>query len=583
MALCTRCGQQTEAEAEFCPACGGYAADGYGGSPTLASAVAAAAGPAQHTSAAGPARDYPLAGGYAPVRYAPPDGYPPAPRADGYLDGGQVPDGDSATGGALPPATLAAATGRLRYEQSTADPDPRELWYAPSAPAGSYRAPQADRYADDDRWPFGPDAATPPQQAAEPQPWPAQPGEPQPWPAQQAGVPQSRPAQQAGVPQPRPAQPTAEPPAVLYAPRPFRLDAPDAPPAEPRPWHAPPPGLGSPDHAAGLAQPPWPGSHFAGQPADGPAPARYAAASYAPPAHDHTMPDLLAPEGQPAGPDASAPSGLQAAPVYPAAPAFTAAPAFAATPAPQAPATPAADGTLLTDALTSSQPAGPDLAEPTETPALSGDSAGAAPSSAPAHSHSPRSGRWIALVAALVVLIIATATALLATANHGHTPAAGRPRGSASSAARPSASSAARPSARTSGLVRVTPAAAASPRAKHVVTFLNRYFDAINAHNFAAYRRLFTPSLRGGLSATAFQSGYGTTRDSAVTLRGVSATAAGEIQALVTFTSHQQASQSPTHSACTDWRISLYLVRNGARYALATPPGGYSASDSACG
>ncbi len=113
MALCTRCGQQTEAEAEFCPACGGYAADGYGGSPTLASAVAAAAGPAQHTSAAGPARDYPLAGGYAPVRYAPPDGYPPAPRADGYLDGGQVPDGDSATGGALPPATLAAATGRL--------------------------------------------------------------------------------------------------------------------------------------------------------------------------------------------------------------------------------------------------------------------------------------------------------------------------------------------------------------------------------------------------------------------------------------------------------------------------------------
>ena len=86
-----------------------------------------------------------------------------------------------------------------------------------------------------------------------------------------------------------------------------------------------------------------------------------------------------------------------------------------------------------------------------------------------------------------------------------------------------------------------------------MVTFLNRYFDAINAHDFAAYRRLFTPSLRGGLSAPAFQSGYGTTRDSAVTLRGVRATAAGEIQALVTFTSHQQASQSPTHSACTDW------------------------------
>ena len=240
MALCTRCGQQTEAEAEFCPACGGYAAGGYAGGPTLAGAVAAAAGPVQHTSAAGAARDYLAAGAYAPVRYAPPDGYPPAPRADEY----QFADGDPATGGALRPATAAAATGGLRYEQSTADPDPRELWYAPSAPAGNYRGEQPSQHADDERWPFGPDAASAAPQTADAEPWLAQQtAEPQPWPAQQ----------------------TAEPPAVLYAPRPFRLDAPGAIPAEPRPWHSAPPGLGSPDHAAGLAQPSWPESHFPGQ------------------------------------------------------------------------------------------------------------------------------------------------------------------------------------------------------------------------------------------------------------------------------------------------------------------------------
>ena len=60
------------------------------------------------------------------------------------------------------PGAATAATGRLRYEQSTADPEPRELWYAPSAPAGSYRGEQQPgQHADDDRWPFGPDAASP--------------------------------------------------------------------------------------------------------------------------------------------------------------------------------------------------------------------------------------------------------------------------------------------------------------------------------------------------------------------------------------------------------------------------------------
>jgi hypothetical protein len=130
--------------------------------------------------------------------------------------------------------------------------------------------------------------------------------------------------------------------------------------------------------------------------------------------------------------------------------------------------------------------------------------------------------------------------------------------------------------------VTVSQAAAGSPRAVSAVLFLTRYFSAINAHDYAAYQRLFGASLRGGLSAQAFTAGYGSTRDSGIVLRGVTVTGSGQIAAMVTFTSHQQASSSPTHSACTTWYIALYLVKHDHHYLLRPPPPGYQASAAAC-
>jgi hypothetical protein len=51
---------------------------------------------------------------------------------------------------------------------------------------------------------------------------------------------------------------------------------------------------------------------------------------------------------------------------------------------------------------------------------------------------------------------------------------------------------------------------------------------------------------------------------------------------MVTFTSHQQAADSPTNSTCTDWTISLYLSRSGGKYVLQTPPAGYQPSFRSC-
>jgi hypothetical protein len=130
--------------------------------------------------------------------------------------------------------------------------------------------------------------------------------------------------------------------------------------------------------------------------------------------------------------------------------------------------------------------------------------------------------------------------------------------------------------------VAVDPAAASAPHEAAVVAVLNRYFSAINDHAYGAYERLFSPAVRSGLSQATFMAGFGTTHDSAVTLRRMSALGTGELEVSVTFTSHQQPSASPTQSSCTAWQISLYLVKQGRRYLLTAPPPGYQASYRSC-
>jgi hypothetical protein len=191
-------------------------------------------------------------------------------------------------------------------------------------------------------------------------------------------------------------------------------------------------------------------------------------------------------------------------------------------------------------------------------------------------------GRWIAMAATTAVLLIAAAVAVVLVRHHGtagHTPRAA----AASTTARPSSSATAGVSQPTvNGLVTVVPSAATAPHEAAVVAVLNRYFRAINSHAYGAYEKLFSPALRSGLSAAAFSSGFGTTTDSAETLHSIAVIGAGQVDAVVTFTSHQQAADSPTQSSCTAWRISLYLVKERHRYLLEAPPQGYQASYRSC-
>jgi hypothetical protein len=131
------------------------------------------------------------------------------------------------------------------------------------------------------------------------------------------------------------------------------------------------------------------------------------------------------------------------------------------------------------------------------------------------------------------------------------------------------------------GLVAIGPAAAV-PAAHHVAAFLSRYFRAINARDYPAYRSMYDPTSNPAQSEAGFRSGYRTTHDSAITLAGLTRSGAGGWLATVQFTSHQAASASSIGTSCTQWRVLYELAPSGATYVLEKAPPGYHAASSAC-
>lgn len=115
-----------------------------------------------------------------------------------------------------------------------------------------------------------------------------------------------------------------------------------------------------------------------------------------------------------------------------------------------------------------------------------------------------------------------------------------------------------------------------------VAAFLSQYFAAINSHNYPAYIGLFAPGADPGENAQKFQVGYATTTDSNETLVALAGAANGTLAASLTFNSHQASASSASHTACTSWRITLYLVQSGTTYLISHPPVSYHASYRPC-
>jgi hypothetical protein len=130
--------------------------------------------------------------------------------------------------------------------------------------------------------------------------------------------------------------------------------------------------------------------------------------------------------------------------------------------------------------------------------------------------------------------------------------------------------------------VQVAVGAAASPAAPQVTALLNRYFNAINTRNYAAYSSLLDAQMRADNSAASFAAGYATTKDSAETLTSISSTGGGDLAATISFTSQQSPAKSIDHSPCNNWLLTLYLVPQDNSYVIAPAPSGYQPTYSDC-
>jgi hypothetical protein len=207
-----------------------------------------------------------------------------------------------------------------------------------------------------------------------------------------------------------------------------------------------------------------------------------------------------------------------------------------------------------------------------------------------------RNGRWVAMAAAGLLGVAAAAVVVVGhpgTADRASlarrqitdgVPAASVPSASLPSASVQSASvrSASLPQPTVDGLVTIEPDVAGAPHEAAVVAVMNRYFSAIDSHAYRVFKKLFSPAARGELSAAMFRVGYRTTRDSAATLRSIGVIGPRQVDAVVTFTSYQQARFISTQSSCEAWRISLRLIKSGHGYLLGTPPDGYQPSSRSC-
>jgi hypothetical protein len=153
------------------------------------------------------------------------------------------------------------------------------------------------------------------------------------------------------------------------------------------------------------------------------------------------------------------------------------------------------------------------------------------------------------------------------------TPAGSGPAGSGPASAPPA-------SAPPAGLASLAPAAALYPGASAIEAVINRYFQAINSRDYAAYQATQSPGI--AMTASQFQAGFESTQDSDVLITGITTMPGGQPAADVTFTSRQQPQDGPEGESCTNWHVTMNFDGSAGTYTIGAPPNGYKAAYQAC-
>jgi hypothetical protein len=174
----------------------------------------------------------------------------------------------------------------------------------------------------------------------------------------------------------------------------------------------------------------------------------------------------------------------------------------------------------------------------------------------------------------------------LPTASPTAAATSAQPTAQSSASASPSGGSspsAAASASASSDLVTVGAGVASTGAEPAVETTLNRNFQGINTHNYAEYQSAHDTQQQDIESQSDFDTGYGSTRDSGMTLTSLQSTANGGQSATVTFTSRQAAGTGIDGSACNNWQLTYFLVpqANGS-YLIGAPPSTYKPTYSDC-
>jgi hypothetical protein len=190
-----------------------------------------------------------------------------------------------------------------------------------------------------------------------------------------------------------------------------------------------------------------------------------------------------------------------------------------------------------------------------------------------------RRGPLMLAVAVLVIVVAAAAAGAGTWYAVGRAPAATAPASpSAPAGSGPASSGPA--SAPPAGLASLAPAAALYPGAGAIEAVVNRYFQAINGRDYAAYQATQSPGI--AMTEPQFQAGFKSTRDSNVLITGITTMPGGQPAADVTFTSRQQPQDGPDGESCTNWHVTMYFDGGAGTYAVGAPPNGYKAAYQAC-
>jgi hypothetical protein len=163
---------------------------------------------------------------------------------------------------------------------------------------------------------------------------------------------------------------------------------------------------------------------------------------------------------------------------------------------------------------------------------------------------------------------------------HPSTPASASSSAGSSSPAGSGPASAPPASAPPAGLASLAPAAALYPGASAIESVVNRYFQAINGRDYSAYQATQSPGI--AMTASQFQAGFASTRDSAVLITGITTMPGGQPAADVSFTSRQQPQDGPEGESCTNWHVTMYFDGSAGTYTIGAPPNGYKAAYQAC-